>query len=128
MFTNSLKIETTPSPANQSSNLQLKVTPLAASSFCGRKINDIVNAGMNGIFPTIDLPSIVCDALSQPVTDSELEIADILIDEGQSFSMFCLNTPKTSKYESNVDTKLSHQLSQFFKTEKTYSTQSESLL
>jgi len=104
--------------------MSLTAEPAAASGFSAGGNNEIVNAGVNGIFPTNHCPKIVQVAIQVSVSDDALSYASSVISNGLLFNMSCVKVAETSKnYERSVDGKLSSLFSQFFKTDSTSETQ-----
>lgn len=76
-------------------SLRLNVIPRTASAYCAESIGnkEIVNAGVNGIFPTVNLPTVVCDATSNTVNNEDLVLPLKIIKKGLFFRMFCNKVP-----------------------------------
>jgi hypothetical protein len=110
---------------NKLTIMSLSTEPAAASGFCAGGKNEIVNAGVNGIFPTVHCPQIVQLASQGPVPHDALSYASTVVNKGLLFNISCVKVAETSKHanERSVDSKLSSVFSQFFKTESTSETQ-----
>ena len=100
-------------------NLRLQVNPKAASGFCpgSNHTSDIVNAGVNGIFPSVYYPEIVRNAIECAVPGENLASTLDVVKSGLFFTIYCVKVAETSKSDGrSVDQTLSSLFSQFFKT------------
>lgn len=121
-------------------NLRLPVEAKAASAYCAGTNSIIINAGVNGIFPTIRFPKIVNDIIKDPaaatktnandlatndlVEDEKLTLSLEIVKSGLFFSIFCDKVAETAKAnERSVDETLSTLFSRYFKTDSTSETQ-----
>jgi len=104
--------------ASKLNDLNLRVVPKKASAFASSANALVLNAGMNGNFPIVNLPKLVRDAISSPVEEDDLEFARRIIDQGLFFSMFCKRIAESSnENRRSVNGTLSELFSQFFETD-----------
>lgn len=99
--------------------MRLKVNPKPASGFCAGSNSGIVNAGVNGIFPSANFPMIVREAEAESVSDENLANTLKFVNNGLLFSIDCVKVPETNNHRS-VDQVLSGLFSRFFKTDFTF--------